>query len=90
MIAIYEINRECDTSELTELATYIGHEGVFKTGFRYRELDISNSSIESNTTIQIDGLRNHLEAEAIREKIREKLNGVTVEMYIEPEHDVEF
>ena len=52
MIAIYEINRECDTSELTELATYIGHEGVFKTGFRYRELDISNSSIESNTTIQ--------------------------------------
>ncbi len=90
MIATYEIKREYETSELNDLATYVGREGVFMTGFRYREIDIKNSSTEGYTTIQIAGLGNPLEAEAIRKKIRKKLNGVTVEMYTEPELDVEF
>ena len=87
MIATYEIKRDYDTSVL---AHYVGRDGLFMTGFRYREIDIEHASTEGYTTIQIAGLENNIEAEAIRKKIRKKLDGVTVEMYTQPELDVEF
>ena len=90
MIATYEIKREYETSELNDLATYVGREGLFLTGFRYQKNKNRYTKTEGSTSLQLFGVESIHEAETLRKKIGEKLGGVMVEMYIQPELDVEF
>ena len=80
MTAVFEINQQLDSKQLSKVATSVGRDGVLLTGYRFTVIDIENVRTTGYTKIEFK-VQDLAEARAIRDEISKELQ-MKVDVYI--------